>query len=205
MANENYLDYLSQEELIFGLRPKESNLLLGIIEDGKQLDLTYEAVITLDEDKVRHRTADTERFFILHKRSLNVIEFDLDGDSKSLKFFRKFTNFTNLVGIRLFLGKLNGKNLENQPRLESVKWIEIHQYDYTNTSPIPARLLTIFPNVTSLNIYSTNPENINLNPILSLKKLENLWLYSRNAFNDNTNKMLILLKKKGVKIFRKFF
>ncbi len=41
LYNERYLDYLSQEELILGLHPKESNLLLDIIEHGKQSDLEF--------------------------------------------------------------------------------------------------------------------------------------------------------------------
>ena len=204
LTGERYLNYLSQEELILGLYPKESDLLLDIIELGKQSDLTYKTVMSFDEDKVRHRTAHTERFFTLHKRSLHEIEFDLGGDSKSLKFFRKFTNFTNLFGIELFLGKIKGKNLENlenQPSLESVKWANIYQYDYTTILAIPTKLLTVFPNVTSVNIKCINSENVNLNSLLSLKKLEKLALYSCNDFNENSNKILISLEKKGVKIY----
>lgn len=198
LTGERYLNYLSQEELILGLYPKESDLLLDIIERGKQSDLTYKTVLTLDEDKVRRRTAPTECFLTLHMKSLHEIEFDLGGDSISLKLFRKFTNFTNLFGIKLFLGKISGKNLENQPNLESVKWVNIYQYDYTT---IPAKLLTVFPNITLVNIYCMNSENLNLNSLVSLKKLKSLWLYSRNGFSDNINKILLSLEKKGVKIY----
>ncbi len=205
LTNEGYLDYLSQEELILGMRPKESNLLLDIIEHGKQSDLTYETVITLDEDKVRHRTADSERFLTLNLRSLHEIEFDLGDDFKSLELFRKFPNFSRLVGIILLLGKINGIELENQPSLESVKWVEVYQSNYTTTSTIPARLFIVFPNATHINIYCMNSENLNLNSLLSLKKLETLWLFSRNTFNEKINKQLISLEKKGVKIFKENF
>ena len=205
LYNERFLEYLSQEELFLGMFPKEGSLLMDIIEHGKQSDLTYETVITLDEDKVRHRTADTERFLTLNLRRLHEIEFDLEGDAKSLELFRKFPDFTNLVGIILFLGEINEKNLKNQPNLESVNWINIHQYGYTTKSIIPDRLLNIFPNATHINIYCMNSENVNLRSLMSLKKLETLWLYSRSGFNENTNKILSSLEKKGVKIFRKNF
>lgn len=189
----------------FGLHPKESDLLQAIIEHGKQSDITYETVITLDEDKVRHRTSDTERFITLNLRSLHEIEFDLEDDSKSLDIFRKFPDFAKLAGIILYLGKINGEDLENQPSLESVKWGQIHQYGYTTASTIPARLFTVFPNATHLNIYCTHSENVNLSSLMSLKKLESLWLFSRNDFNENANIIFDSLEKKGVKIYKQIY
>lgn len=193
---EGFLDYLTMEEiLVGGLDFEESSLLLDIIDLMKQKRITYEIVLSFDEDKVRHRLSLSERFLTLEKGHVNVLEFDLSQESAHL--FNRFSVFKGMRNLIINLGDLNEQmlNISNM-QLESLKALTIYNHSFLD---IPSKIFNYVPNLKYLRIYSPFKSSLTkVDLIISLEKLKTLEF--NDCFNKEDLKKLFKLKKKGVEI-----
>lgn len=193
---EGFLDYLTMEELIIGGLPfEESSLVLDIIDFMKQYGITYEIAKSLDEDKVRHRLNSSEHFFTLEYGHVYIFEYDLFNES--IHLLSRFSAFKGMRNLILYLrdlkqGIINNLNLKNV----SIKALEIYAHSVTEYT---LKILTCFPNLKYLSIYSPLRNKINkIDLIISLKKLKIISF--NDCLSEETFKELLILKDKGVKI-----
>ena len=148
---EGFLNYLTMEELIVGgLNFEESSLLLDIIEYMKRLGITYDIVLSFDEDKVRHRLSPSERYLTIENGHVYVFEFDMSAES--YHFFMKFSAFKGLRNLIIYLGDLEELTIDfSKVKLESIVGLEIY---HQSLLEIPSKIFNIFPNLQYLKIYS---------------------------------------------------
>ncbi len=193
---EGFLDDFTMEELIIGgLSFEESSLLLDIIEFMKKKEITYEMVLSFDEDKVRHRLSSSERFLTLENGDVYIFEFDLFDNSAHL--FNRFSSFKGMRNLIIFLGDLKEQLPDfSKIKCKSIIALEISHYSF---SEIPSKIFFCFPNLEYLRIYSPfKPSLKNVDSIISLEKLKMIRI---NDCLDGENYQKILsLKKRGVEI-----
>ncbi|MFW9873702.1 MAG: hypothetical protein ACFFG0_11400 [Candidatus Thorarchaeota archaeon] len=194
---EEFLDYLTMEELVVGgLSYEESSLLLDIIDFAKQEGRTYEIVKSFDEDKVRHRFP-SERFLTLKNGNVCVFEFDLY--QKSAHLFNRFSFFKGIRNLDINLGSIE-ENSINFGKIKCNSMVALRIYS-RNLSYIPFKIFECFPNLQYLRLYCAVKSEIkieNLESLLSLKKLKTLE-FNKCLNKEHFNK-LQRLKKKDLEI-----
>jgi len=196
---EEFLDYLTMEELIVGgLSFEESSLLLDIIDFTKQIDINYEIVKSFDEDKVRHRMSSSERYLTFKNGHVYVFEFDFFY--KTAHLFNRFSAFKGMRNLIINLGDLKRKTLDfSKTRCESIIALDIYHY---RPSEIPPQIFDCFPNLEYLTIYSPFKSRLtNVDSIISLKKLKTLDF--NDCFSEKHLNKLLILEDRGVKITNK--
>lgn len=193
---EEFLDYLTREELLVGgLSFEESSLLLDIIDFMKRIEITYEIVKSFDEDKVRHRMSSLERYLTLKNGHVYVFEFDLFH--KTAHLFNRFSVFKGMRYLKLNLGDL----MDNVPDLSRINCDSIVALDilHYSLSEIHSKLFDCFPNVEYLTIKSPFKHSLtNVDPISSLKKLKTLEF--NDCISEKHLKKLNTIKNKNLKI-----
>lgn len=185
LYNEEYLTYLSVEELIIGLlKPNEADIMMEIISTTNN---KYKMAQFLDEDEVRERISLTNLYFSENDGYIKELEINLNKFNYALPSI--LSRLEKLKSLRLFADNRE-EVVMKFCKLESLECLEIK---IDGTIIIPDKFEN-FPNLFALIIYGNNGSKFGNVPE-SIGSLTNLgWLDIRSIPLEELPKSIVKLE-----------